>query len=153
VAPTNILRADNTRPKAGAAKSGGPAPERREIVLRIGRVVLRARLKATPTADRIWQQLPIYGTAEVWGTGAVHFETHVETGRDPSARRNVKPGDIAYWVEDDRIIIGHGQTPISKVGEIRMPSPVNIWAEALDDVASLAAVRPGERVAILHADS
>lgn len=109
-------------------------------------------MKATPTADRIWQQLPIYGTAEIWGTGAVHFETHVETGREAGARRNIRAGDIAYWVEDDRIIIGHAPTPISKDGEIRMPSPVNIWAEALDDVVALATVRAGERVAILHAD-
>lgn len=151
MAPTNILRADNTRPQGGGRRAS--ATERRQIILRIGRVVLRARLKQTATADRIWQQLPIYSTAEVWGSGAVHFETHVETGREPGARRNVRPGDIAYWVEDDRIIIGHSATPISRDGEIRMPSPVNVWAEALDDVTVLALVRPGERVAVLHADS
>lgn len=151
MAPTNILRADNTRPQRGGKRAG--APERRQIILRIGRIVLRARLRDTETADRIWQQLPIYGTAEVWGSGAVHFETHVETGREPGARRNVRPGDIAYWVEDDRIIIGHSLTPISREGEIRMPSPVNVWAVALDDVALLSSVRPGERVTVLHADS
>jgi uncharacterized protein len=152
LAPTNILRGDNARPKGVPRGRARAAGEPREVVIRAGKAVIRARLRNTPTADRIWQQLPIYSTAETWG-GSVHFETHVETGREPGARRNVKPGDIAYWVEDDRIIIGFAMTPLSKIGEIRMPSPVNIWADALDDVAGLAAVRPGERVSVLHADS
>jgi uncharacterized protein len=152
LAPTNILRADNKRP-AGLPKRRVVRPgDRREVIVRVGRCVIRARLKDTPTADRIWAQLPIYSTAETWG-GAIHFETHVETGREPGARQNLKVGDIAYWVEDDRIVIGFAMTPLSKAGEIRMPSPVNIWAEALDDVAVLAAVTPGERVSVLHADS
>ncbi len=152
MAPTNILRGDNTRPKAAPRRRVRATGEKREIIIRAGKTVIRARLRDTPTADRIWQQLPFYSTAETWG-GSVHFETCVETGREVGARRSVKPGDIAYWVEDDRIIIGYGMTPLSKIGEIRMPSPVNIWADALDDVAVLAAVRPGERVAVLHADS
>lgn len=153
MAPTNIIRASNTRIKAGPARPTLAPGARREVIIRAGRIVLRARLRATATADRIWQQLPIYSTAETWGTGAVHFETTVETGREPSARRNVKAGEVAYWVEDDRVIIGFAMTPLSKIGEIRMPSPVNVWADALDDVAALAHVWPGERVSILQADS
>lgn len=153
MAPTNLLRGDNARPKSVGGRRAIHPDGKRDIVIRVGRVVLRARLNQTLTADRIWQQLPIYGTAELWGTGAVHFETHVETGRETAARRNVSPGDIAYWVEGDRIIIGFAMTPLSRDGEIRMPSPVNIWARTHDDVAALAAVRPGERVSVLHADS
>lgn len=148
--PTNILRADNRKPK------GSPAPRStgavREVLIRAGKAVIRARLLETPTADRIWQQLPIYSTAETWGQ-AVHFETPVETGRERGARQNVTPGEIGYWTEDDRIIIAFGMTPISRDGECRMPSPVNIWATALDDVAALASVRPGVRVSVLAADS
>ena len=148
--PTNILRSDNTKPKA--PRRPRATQEARIVVIRAGKAVIRARLRGTPTADRIWMQLPIYSTAEIWG-GSVHFETHTETGREPTARQNVKRGEIGYWVEDDRVIIGFGMTPISKAGEIRMPSPVNVWADSLDDVALLAVVRPGERVALLQADS
>lgn len=149
--PTNILRADNRKPVAGRkpVRREGAV---REIVIRAGKVVIRARLLDTPTADRIWNQIPIYSSAEPWGQ-SIHFETTIETGREAAAKQNVKAGDIVYWAEDDRVIIGWGMTPISKAGEIRMPSPVNIFARALDDVAALAAVRPGERVSILHADS
>lgn len=149
--PTNILRADNKKPAAGR-KPVRRAGAAREIVIRAGKVVIRARLLDTPTADRVWNQIPIYSAAEPWGQ-SIHFETTIETGREATAKQNVKAGDIVYWVEDDRVIIGWGMTPISKAGEIRMPSPVNVFARALDDVAALAAVRPGERVSVLQADS
>jgi hypothetical protein len=152
MAPTNILRGDNARKPKRAEEKPRNDSTRREIVIRAGRVALRARLLDTPTADRIWQQLPIYSSAEPWGE-SIHFETTVETGREMGARRNVKAGEIAFWVEDDRIIIGYGMTPLSKRGEIRLPSPANVFAIALDDVQALAGVRPGERVAVLHADS
>lgn len=151
LAPTNILRGDNVVSKKSARRPRATG-ERRDIVIRAGRAVIRARLLDTPTADRIWTQMPIYSAANIWGQ-SIHFETHVETGREPAATRTLKPGEIGYWVEDDRVIIPWGMTPLSKIGECRMPSPVNVWAVALDDVAVLAAVRPAERVSILAADS
>ncbi len=148
--PTNILRGDNVKPKT--ARRPRAQGEARQVLIRAGKVVVRARLFDTPTADLIWQQLPIYSTAETWGH-AIHFETPVETGRDRAAKHSLKAGEIGYWTEDDRVIIGFGMTPISKAGEIRMPSPVNIWAVSLDDVAVFESVRPGERVSLLAADS
>ncbi len=122
------------------------------VLIRAGNVAIRARLLATPTADRIWSALPVYTTAETWGA-ALHFETHIETGRETRARALVKAGEIAFWSEDDRIIIGFGLTPLSRPGEIRLPVPCNIWATALDDVSALSAVNPGERVAVLVGES
>jgi uncharacterized protein len=152
LAPTNILRADNVKPKTVAKRPASKPGANRQIVIRAGKIVVRARLLDTPTADRIWAQLPLYSTAERWGE-ALHFETTIETGREGTATRNLAIGDIGYWTEDDRIIIGFGMTPLSKAGEIRMPSPVNVWARALDDVTALTIVRAGERVSVLHADS
>ena len=65
----------------------------------------------------------------------------------------MSPGEIAFWSEQDRVIIGFGMTPLSKPGEIRLPSPCNIWAAALDDVRQLAVVAPGQKIAILEAAS
>jgi hypothetical protein len=149
--PTNLLRHDNRKPGSVPVRKP-PRGAAREIVIRAGTVVLRARLLATSTADRVWAQLPIYSAASHWGE-AIHFETHVETGREPGARRNVKAGEIAYWVEDDRVIIAWGPTPLSRDGEIRLPSPANVFAVTLDDVAALASVGPGARVSVLKADS
>lgn len=146
MAPTNILRDGSPKPPR-RARSG-----RREILIRAGDVAIRARLLDTPTAERLWATIPIYSTAETWGA-AIHFDTHVETGRERGATWNVKPGQIAFWTEEGKVIIGFGLTPLSRPGEIRLPSPCNVWAEALDDVTALAKVRPGERVAVLEADS
>lgn len=153
MAPTNLLRNSDRPPQADAGRLTRPRrAAKREVLIRAGSVVIRARLLDTPTADRVWATLPIYSTAETWGE-AVHFETHVETGREAGARWSIRPGDIAFWVEDHRIVIGFGPTPLSRPGEIRLPAPCNVWATALDDVRALAAVRPGEQVSVLVADS
>ncbi|MEI9900478.1 MAG: cyclophilin-like family protein [Hyphomicrobium sp.] len=52
----------------------------------------------------------------------------------------------------EAIAIGFGPTPVSRRGEIRMASPCNIWAMALDDVSSLKSVHAGEGVSIVEAN-
>lgn len=145
MAPTNFLR---VKSKPGAQRAQRPVAGPRHVVITCGRVAIRARLADTSTADRIWAALPLYSTAETWGA-AVHLEVPIESGRERGARQMIDKGQIAYWSEDDRIIIGFGPTPISRPSEIRLPSPCNIWAAALDDVGALAAVRPGEKVSVV----
>ena len=41
---------------------------------------------------------------------------------------------------------------MSRRGEIRMASPCNIWAMALDDVSRLKSVHAGEEIAVVEAD-
>jgi hypothetical protein len=152
--PTNIIRQHNRRPPAATgAKARTYGAVAREIFIHAGAVVIRARLLATPTADRIWAALPIYSTAETFGSGAVHFEIPVSSGREPAARALVKPGEIAFQSDDDRVMIAFAKTPISRPGEIRLPSPSNVWAIALDDVGGLKGVVGGQRVALLEAAS
>jgi hypothetical protein len=117
------------------------------VLIKAGRISIRAELLATPTADRIWAALPLYATAETWGR-AIHFEVPVETGRDRTARLLADIGDIFFWVEDDRVLIPFGTTPISRPGEIRLPRPCNVWAKAIDDVAPLKVVAAGEKVSM-----
>lgn len=123
----------------------------REIVIQAGNVAIRARLLETPTAEQIWAALPIYASARMWGH-EVYFEAPVCTDAEPNARDVVSPGEIAFWPDGDAIAIGFGPTPMSKRGEIRLASPCNIWALALDDVSRLKAVHAGEEVAVVSAD-
>lgn len=123
-----------------------------EILIRVGDIAIRARLLATPTAERIRQALPIYSTANTWGE-EVYFTAGVDAPREAKARDVVTAGEIAYWPDGDAIAIGFGPTPISRSGEIRLASPCNVWATALDDVRTLLGVPAGARVAVLAADS
>lgn len=146
--PTDILRARARRPVTGSGSGPKREDAERIVLIKIGRVELRARLAATPTADRLWAALPVFGTAEPWGE-AVHFEVPVASGRDRTARVNAQRGDICFWAEEKRLIIAYGPTPISRPNEMRMPSPVNVVAAALDDVGVLRGARVGEKVSIV----
>jgi hypothetical protein len=148
--PTNVLRNRAKKPATRAAPRGPTKTGLRRVLIKAGRVCLSAELLDTPTADRIWSALPLYSTAETWGN-SLHFETPIETGRERGARAECRAGDICYWTEDDRVIIGFGPTPISRAGEIRLPRPCNVWAKAQDDVTLLKAVVPGEKVSMTAA--
>jgi hypothetical protein len=153
--PTNILRDRNAAIRSGKPQAAGgratrqPGPRR--ILIAAGRAKVRAELLDTPTADRVWRALPLHSSAEPWGQ-CIKFETPVETGRERTARQLVAPGDICFLVEEDRIIIAFGPTPISRPGELRLPRPCNVWAIALDDVGVLNGVRPGEKVSLTPAE-
>jgi hypothetical protein len=120
-------------------------------MIRAGKVAIRARLLETPTAERIWAALPIYAEAQMWGQ-EVYFRAPVSSDREPEARDVVHAGEIAFWPDGDAIAIGFGPTPVSRKGEIRMASPCNIWALALDDVSRLKSVHAGEDVAVVEAN-
>ncbi len=123
----------------------------REILIRAGKVSIRARLLETPTAERIWAALPIYAAAQMWGN-EVSFAAPVSSGAEPGARDVIRAGEIAFWPDGNAIAIGFGPTPVSKKGEIRMASPCNIWAMALDDVSTLKSVHAGEDVTVVEAN-
>lgn len=121
----------------------------REVVISAGSVSVRARLLDTPTAERIWAALPIHASAQTWGA-EVYFQTEISSDREPGARELIKAGEIAFWPDGDAIAIGFGPTPISRSKcEIRLASPCNVWAEALDDVKQFKSVHPGEKISVL----
>jgi hypothetical protein len=119
----------------------------KRIKIIAGEVSLRADLHDTPTADRIYEALPLETTAQTWGY-EVYFSVPVSSQLEDDARDVVEPGEIAFWVEGQSIAIGFGRTPISRGDEIRLAAPCNVWARALDDVKALDAVKPGDAVRV-----
>ena len=119
----------------------------RRITIDFARVTLTATLRDTPTADTLWAALPFEAEARTWGK-EVYFDTPVSVLREPDARTIMQPGELAFWTDGDAIAIGFGPTPVSRGDEIRLASPANVFADTDDDVLSLDAVRPGERVRV-----
>ncbi len=118
----------------------------RRMRLTAGAVDIDIVLRDTPTADAVWGAAPIEGRAQTWGE-EVYFASGVGVAaRETDARAVVEAGEIAFWTEGDAIAIGFGETPISAPGEIRLASPCNVWADAVEDVTLLREVQPGDVV-------
>jgi uncharacterized protein len=118
-----------------------------QIRFEFATVTIEAELLDTPTANAILAALPITCCALTWGE-EVYFDVPVEVAREQAARAIVTPGEIAYWPDGPAIAIGFGRTPISRGDETRLASPCNVFARALDDVKTLAAVKAGTKVKV-----
>lgn len=122
----------------------------RVIEIRAGAVAIRARLLDTPTAERVWQALPLHSAAQTWGR-EVYFSVPLCSDCEEGAKDVIDAGEIVFWPDGDAIAIGFGATPLSQNGEIRLASRCNVFAHALDDVAQMKAVYAGERISVLDA--
>lgn len=119
----------------------------REIAIESGGVRIRARLLSTPTAEIVWRALPLFSTLRFWGR-LVRFDLPLEAYREPKARDVLRKGEIAFSPDRDDLFMGYGATPIAERGEIRLPSPANVFAVAIDDADILRQFRDGAEVAI-----
>ncbi|MBC7907144.1 MAG: hypothetical protein H7Y60_10415 [Rhodospirillaceae bacterium] len=119
----------------------------RKLRMTIGSVTIDAELLDTPTADALYAAAPFESRATTWGE-EVYFTAPVRAEREADAREVVEPGELAFRVEGEAVVIGFGPTPNSQGDEIRLAKPANVWARTGDDVRQLAKVEAGQLIRV-----
>lgn len=120
------------------------------ISITAGQVSLPAELNDSPTAQQVWEALPIEGRAKTWGD-EIYLEIPVEAGPAPDARAEMDVGEVAYWPMGRAFCIFFGPTPASTDQRPRAYSPVNVLGRVQGDATRFRAVQDGDVVWIERA--
>jgi hypothetical protein len=111
---------------------------------------MEAELNDSPTAQQIWEALPIEGTANTWGD-EIYFEIPVVAAQEADARAQAEVGELGYWPVGHAFCIFFGPTPVSTDERPRAYSPVNVLGRVLGDATQFRAVRAGAKVRLSRA--
>ena len=122
-----------------------------KIVIEAGSVSMEAELNDSPTAQQIWEALPIEGRANTWGD-EIYFEIPVVSAQARDARAQVEVGELGYWPVGHAFCIFFGPTPVSTDARPRAYSPVNVLGRVSGDATQFRAVRDGATVRLSRAD-
>jgi hypothetical protein len=106
---------------------------------------LRAELNDTPTAQAIYDALPIEGLGNRWGE-EIYFEIPVDEPLASDATEEVQVGELGYWPPGKAFCIFFGRTPASTGDDPRAASPVNRIGMVMDDATMLTDVPHGAEV-------
>ncbi|MEM4810940.1 MAG: cyclophilin-like family protein, partial [Thermofilum sp.] len=77
----------------------------------------------------------------------IYFRTPVKVAQEVGSEV-VELGDVAYWPPGEALCIFFGPTPVSRPGEIRPASPVNVIGKVKGDLEKLRKVKQGEKVRV-----
>lgn len=122
----------------------------RRIRIRTGAVTVSATLDDSPTADAVWDALPITGQVQTWGD-EIYFSIPVEAAEAPDAQATVDKGAVAYWPPGSALCLFWGPTPMSRGDEIRPASPVNVLGAIEGDPTVLVRVPSGDEIVVERA--
>ena len=119
-----------------------------QVKITAGNVSLPAELNNNPTAQKIWNMLPIEGKANIWGD-EIYFEIPVVAAEEPYARTEVEVGELGYWPIGHAFCIFLGPTPVSTDNnKSKAYSPVNILGRVLGDATQFRDVPNGALVRV-----
>ena len=122
----------------------------RSMLIRAGKLELVSELANTATAEALWQALPLQAQANRWGD-ELYFSVPFQALLEEGAREIVQTGDVAYWPDGPALCFFFGPTPVSRPGEIRAASAVNVCGRIRGDSAALRQVADGAAVALARA--
>jgi hypothetical protein len=111
-----------------------------------------AELNDSPTAQLIWEALPMAGQANAWGD-EIYFTIPVQAEEAPNARADVEVGELGYWPVGEAFCIFFGPTPVSTGDKPRAASPVNVVGRVLGDATRFRQVPAGATVVLERSES
>ncbi len=114
-----------------------------KILIRSGEIEMGAELNDSPTALALFTALPLSAGANTWGD-EIYFQVPVDRQLDSTAAESVQAGDLGYWPSGRAFCIFFGPTPVSRKGEIRPASAVNLIGKVIGDARVFRAVREGD---------
>lgn len=123
----------------------------RRITITAGAVTAAAELYDTPTADAVWNALPLSAPANTWGD-EIYFGIPVTCEAEAEARAEVAVGELGYWPPGNAFCIFFGRTPASTGEAPRAASPVNVFGRVMGEATAFRRVRSGETVRIEQAE-
>jgi len=122
----------------------------RRVRVTAGNVTTTAVLDDSRTARAIWEALPLRHEGYRWGD-EIYFSIPVALDEE-NARATVSLGDLGYWAPGTALCIFFGPTPVSRGGEIRPASPVNVFGRLEGDPKVFTSVPDGSTVVVEQAD-
>jgi hypothetical protein len=120
------------------------------IRITAGGVSLPAELNDSPTAQQVWDALPIEGRAHTWGD-EIYVEIPVVASQESDARAAMQVGELGYWPVGTAFCIFFGPTPASTGDQPRAYSPVNVLGRVVGDATAFRAVPDGAPVRVERA--
>ncbi len=113
---------------------------------------LIAELTQTPSANALWDALPLSAEAHRWGD-ELYFSVPFHVPLENNASKVVQAGDVAYWPEGPALCFFFGPTPISRPNEIRAAAAVNICGRIRDEHSILRQVSDKATVMLTREDT
>jgi len=123
----------------------------RKIIISTDAISATAVLRENPTADAIWEALPLESRANIWGD-EIYFGIPVEAKPADDASDVVEMGALAYWPPGKAFCIFFGRTPASRNGEIRAASAVNMFGAVEGDATVFKKVPQGAVIKVSKAE-
>lgn len=120
------------------------------ITITVEKFSLTATLNESPTAQQIWDALPIQGSANVWGD-EIYFDIPMKLQQAHDAHTDMRIGELAYWAPGRAFCIFFGVTPASIDDTPRAASPVNVFGQIQGDATVLRNVPDGARITVAQA--
>ena len=111
----------------------------RRLIITIDTVNLVAELAQTPSADALWNALPLRAQAHRWGD-ELYFSVPFSAPLESNAQEIVQAGDVAYWPDGHTLCFFFGPTPVSRPNEIRAAAAVNVCGRIRDECSVLRQV-------------